>query len=145
MPIVDVKPFRLSNAKLNIKSGTTDVGDFEKHVSTAQANPTTPTTEWRGLGGNVHTFAGAAGWALQLDYAQDWSQTNSLSRYLLENAGKLVTVTLTPAGGTISATNPGFRMTVMLVPGPIGGAVDQAAVGSVTLPVDGAPVVVTTP
>lgn len=145
MPQIAVKPIRLSNVKLNIKSGATDVGDFEMHVSSVQLNPTTPTASWRGLGGNAHKFAGTPEWDMAVDYAQDWSATTSLSRYLLDNAGKSVTITLTPGGGTISTTNPGFRVSATLVPGPIGGGVDAVAVGTVTLPIDGQPAVVTAP
>lgn len=145
MAVIDVKPIRLSNAKLNIKSGATDVGDFEKHVSNVLLSPTTGAVNWTGLGGNTHQFPTATVWVLTLDYAQDWSATTSLSRYLLENAGKTVTITLTPAGGVISASNPGFVVTATLVPGPIGGAVDTVSVGQVSLPVDGAPTVKTTP
>lgn len=145
MAQIAVQPFRLVNAKLNVKSGATDVGDFEKHVSLAQLTPTTGTVSWKGLGANAHKFPGTTEWDCQLDYAQDWASTTSLSRYLLDNAGKTVTITLTPQGGTISPTNPGFRFTATLVPGPVGGGVETVAVGSVTLPVDGAPTVVTAP
>lgn len=144
MAQIAVSPIRLSNVKLNIKNGATDVGDFEKHVSEVLLTPTTPTTSWTGLGANVHQFVGTTTWQASLAHAQDWSTANSLSQYLLDHEGEQVVMTFTPGGGTISATNPAFRCTVTLVPGQIGGAVDAVATSPVTLPVTGKPAKITT-
>lgn len=143
MAVVNVSPIRLSNVKLNIKSGATDVGDFEKHVSEVLLIPTTGSTSWTGLGGNVHQFPTATTWVAQLNYAQDWTAATSLARYLFDNQGKPVTLTFIPGGGAASVSNPGFRVTATLVAGPIGGTVDTIGTAQVSLPVDGAPVTVT--
>lgn len=146
MAVIEIQPIRLANVKLNIKSGATDVGDFEKHVSTVLMTPTTGSVSWSGLGGNTHSFPTSTTWAVQIDYAQDWKNATSLSRYLYANAGKEVTLTFATDGtAAISTTNPGWRVNITIQPGAVGGAVDTVGTASVTLMASAAPVLVTTP
>ncbi len=133
MAVIEVVPIVMKDATLSIPSTTGS--DFKKHVSKVQFDPTTPTTSWTGLGGNVHTAIGTTTWAVAIDYAQDWGTVGSLSQYLLENAGDKVNITFAPEAG-----GPSFTADVLIVPGAIGGAVNAVATASVTLPVVGAPV-----
>lgn len=146
MAQIAVKPIKLSNVKLNIKSGSTDVGDFEKHLSQVLLTPSSSNVAWKGLNPDAtFNFPTATTWTCALAYAQDWAQTTSLSRYLLDNDGAEVVLTFLPDNGkAISATNPAFRVTVTLQAGAIGGAVDTVATATVTLQVQGKPAVVTT-
>ncbi|WP_144719242.1 hypothetical protein [Agrococcus jejuensis] len=146
MAQINVKPLRLSNVKLNIKSGATDVGDFEKHVSQVELTPSSGSVSWKGLNPDaVFNFPTGTTWACTLAYAQDWSQATSLSRYLFDNDGAEVVLTFLPNNGAVvSATNPAFRVTVTLQAGAVGGTVDSVAAATVTLQVQGKPVIVTT-
>lgn len=141
MAQIAVNPLRLSNVLLKIKSGATDVGDFEKHVSQVELTPSTGSVSWAGLNPDaVFNFPTATTWQATLAYAQDWSAVTSLSGYLFANAGQTVTMFFQPDNGkAISATNPAWKATVTLTAGAIGGSVDTVATASVTLQVQGKP------
>jgi hypothetical protein len=144
---IAVKPLVLRNAKVNIKKGTTDAGDFEKALSQVELTPSAGNVSWKGLNPDaVFNFPTATTWTCTLAYAQDWTAATSLSRYLLENDGAEVVLTFLPNNGeAISATNPAFRVTVTLQAGAIGGSVDSVAVATATLQVQGKPAVVVAP
>lgn len=146
MAQINVKPLKMADVLLKIKSGATDVGDFEKAVSAVEFQPQTGSVEWKGLDpAAVFQFPTATSWKLMLAFAQDWAATTSLSRYLFDNDGKEVTMFFQPNKGTaISATNPAVKATVILSAGAIGGQVDSVAVGSVTLAIQGKPEFVST-
>lgn len=134
----------IAAAPIVIKDAIITVGTdtYEKHVSSAtfQPTPTIPTVQWKSLSpasqlNDVGALSTA--WQLVIEYAQDWETANSLSQYLLTNAGQSKSVTVQPARG---ATKKAYQATVTIVPGPIGGKIDEVAVGSVSCPVTGAPV-----
>ena len=128
MPSIVVKPFVLSDVDLTLG----DAG-YEAHVSTAQFVPTTPMVVWKGLTPTAtFTDVGAASWALNLSYAQDWATSDSLSQYLFDNQGQTVTCVFAPSAGGSS-----FTADIVILPGSIGGAVDTTAVATVALGVSG--------
>lgn len=138
MAKIAVKPFVMRDCTMNIKDGATDVGDFEMHVSKLELVPTTSVQVFKGLAPTaVYQDIAAPEWVANTDYAQDWETLNSWSQYLLANVGKKVTMKFTPKNGTgVKA----ITVTVTLLPGSIGGTVGAFATGSVSLPVDGQPV-----
>lgn len=116
--------------------------NYEAHVSKVQFNPTTPLVKWKGLTPtSQYSFPGTSDWTLTLEYAQDWKTANALSQYLLANAGQSKSVTFKPKKPT--TTGPTWTATVIMAPGPIGGAVDTVPTGAVTLGVVGVPVLTT--
>jgi len=133
MTKIEVQPIVLKDCELII-----DVDDYAAHVSKVQFDPNTPSASWKGLAPSaVFNASGASTWTCSLEYAQDWTTPDSLSRYLLAHAGEKKDVTFQPEAG---AGLPAFLATVTIAPGPIGGTVDGVPTGAVTLQVDGAPV-----
>ena len=130
MATLDVKPLVLKDVELLIGTGTPD--DFRKHASGVAFNPSSSTQTWTGLGANTHTDSGTPTWVCQIDYVQDWSSTNSLSRYLYEHAGETVPIEFRP----ISGDGPSFTANVSITPGAIGGQVNAFATTSVQLGCD---------
>ena len=126
-----------------LKDVTLKVGadNYEAHVSSVEFVPTSGTVPWKGLTpSSVFNFATKATWQCNLAFAQDWETPNSLSAYLFDNEGEIVVADFYPeAGGT------GFRATLNIVPGSIGGAVDSVAVATVTLGVQGRPARIVAP
>jgi hypothetical protein len=132
MAEIAVVPFVMGNAVLTF---TTD--SYSAHVSSAVFTPqdNAPVT-WKGLTPTAVFSSGInAVWTLDLEFAQDWATTNSLSKRLLSSEGVAQTVTLQPicGGATITAT-------VILAPGAMGGTVDEYATATVSLGVRGKPV-----
>lgn len=134
---------QIAVAPIVIKDAIITVGtdSYEKHISSATFQPTSDITvvKWQGMSPTAtfsDTSAPVVSWQLVLEYAQDWETANSLSNYLLTNAGQSKTVTVQPARG---AGKKSFTATVTIVPGPIGGKVNEVPVGTVTLNVTGAP------
>lgn len=112
---------------------------YEAHVSSVKFDPQTSPVTWKGLTPTaVFSDAGSAVWTCTIAFAQDWLTANSLSQYLLANAGTQKTVIFKPQGTTTG--KPIFTATLVIVPGPIGGDVDAVMTGSVTMGVVGAPV-----
>jgi hypothetical protein len=93
---------------------------------------------WKGLKPtSVHAFPVAPTFTLDLEYAQDWDGTTSLSRYLWDHQGEVISgVILEPASG--EGTRWTFDMIVAT--GAVGGAVDTVATSSVSLGISGKPV-----
>lgn len=138
MAEIAVDPFDLKDVDLEFDPAGVD-HNFKAHVSTVQFVPTSSTSTWKGLAPSaVFTFGQKATWTCRMDFAQDWETTNSLAQYLLANEGEEVDVSFTPRSGQ----GPSFTATLILAAPPIGGTVDQAAVGSVTHGVKGKPVLV---
>lgn len=138
MAKIAVKPFVLRDCTLNIKDGATDVGDFEAHVSKVEFTPNTSVQTFKGLTPSaVYQDVAAPEWTAGIDYAQDWDTANSFSQYALANVGKKVTMKFTPKVGTGAKS---ITATVTLLPGGIGGTAGAFATSSVSLPVDGQPV-----
>lgn len=130
MAQIAVQPIYLKDVVLSVAGS-----DFEKHVSGVTFTPSVTTATWKGLEPTaVFTNVGASTWMVDLEYAQDWETTGSLSAYLFANEGAEVELSFTPVtGGGVWTAN------VIIVPGAVGGAVDSYAVATVSLPVQGKP------
>jgi hypothetical protein len=138
MAEIDVRPFIMRNAI--IEFGT---DDFAKAVSTATIANSSGTTDFKGLKPSaVYTFPQATTYTLELTYAQDWSASTSLSRYLWEHKGETVPFTLNPddTSGDPTLGSTAWAGTVAIAPGAVGGDVDAVAIATVTLGIVGEPV-----
>lgn len=126
---------------LFLKSASVTVSgvEYADLVSNVVFTPTTPTVTHKGISGKVSTSTGATEWTVTFDYAQSFDTAGSLALRLFNDAGKQVPVIFKPEGSAAATT---ITATVTLLPGTIGGAIDTAAVASVTLPVDGKPTIV---
>lgn len=139
MPVIAVTPFVLKNVSMKIGSD-----NYEAHVSQVEFVPATSEVTWKGLTPtSVFSDTTAPTWTCVLSFAQDWATANSLSSYLLANAGNTVSAVFGPKGATTGATI--FTASIILAPPNIGGTVDAVAVGQVTCGVVGAPVKSTAP
>lgn len=139
MPVIAIAPIVLTDVVMTI--GT---DDYQTNLSKVRFEPKVNTVTWQGLT-PASAYAGATSpiWECVLEYAQDWTTTNSLAAYLLTNQGAQKTAVFKPIGTTTG--KPIFTATVIIVPGPIGGDVNTVQTGQVTLPVVGAPVKTTAP
>lgn len=135
MATIAVKPLIMKDVILEI--GT---DDYKSHVDSVTFTPSASSVTWTGLGSNTHTDVSTATWVLALNYVQDWETTNSLSAYLFNNEGQSKDVTFHPASGS----GPSFTAEIVITPGAIGGAVNAYATTSVTLGVNGKPIMVPT-
>lgn len=128
---IAVAPFVLKDALLQI---ATD--NYEKHVSGVIFTPATTPVTWQGLTPDAAFSDGSNPiWTCQMDYAQDWTTTNSLAQYLLTNAGQQKIAVFKPLGTTTG--KPIFTASIIIVPGPIGGPVNTVQTGTVTMGVIG--------
>jgi hypothetical protein len=140
MAVLDVQPFVMKNAIVQL--GT---DDFAMAVSSATFTPSGGTTPFKGLKPTaVFTFPQSVTWVLDLEYAQDWSLETSLSRYLFDHIGEIIPATVNVDDVTTAGTTS-WTCDVAITAGAIGGAVDDVAVATVSLGVQGAPVPATTP
>jgi hypothetical protein len=141
--IVPVTPFIMKNAVIVFGDAATGQ-DFATACSSAILTPSSGTVEFKGLKPSaVFTFAQAVTYVLELEYAQDWSVEDSLSRYLFDHKGENVPATLNFDDATTGSTS--WALTVAVSPGAAGGAVDAVATATATLGVVGEPVPTTTP
>lgn len=131
MPVIPVQPLYLQDMTFSVAAD-----DYAAHVSSVTLTPSTSTTTWKG-GKPSATFTRTSTptWGCELAFAQDWESADSLSRYLWEHQGETVDVIFAPETGGTS-----WAVSINVIPGSIGGAVDGYATSTVTLGVDGAPV-----
>lgn len=128
---IAVQPFMMGNASL-----TFGTDGYEAHVSSATFTPSSSIVTWKGLTPSaVFSFGANATWTLDLELAQDFETADALARYLFENEGTTVTVVFEPVDGGASVTAE-----VIITPGAVGGAVDAVATSTVSLGVQGKPV-----
>lgn len=133
MATISVQPLFMKDVMF-----TVGVDGYEKHVSSVTFTPSTPTASWKGLEPSAtFTNVGSATWMVDIEYAQDWQTTDSLSKYLFANQGETKTVVFYPENGT----GTGFTADIIIVSGAIGGAVDSYATTTVSLPLQGQPVI----
>jgi hypothetical protein len=101
------------------------------------------------LDGVTHQDAEPESYSLELTCVQDWDSTRpGLAYYLFNNKNTKVpfAVNVHPAGtATGDADMPPFAGTVTLVPMSYGGEANTYATSTVTLPIDGTPVLDITP
>lgn len=130
MATIAVNPFILNDVTLTVESD-----NYEAHVSSVTFTPSSSVVNWKGLTPTaVFSFGTNATWTCDLEYAQDWSTANALSRYLFEHEGDEIDVTFEPVAG-----GPAITATLIVTPGAIGGAVDAVATATVSLGVKGKP------
>lgn len=130
MALIAVSPFVLRDITLAIASS-----NYETSVSAAEFVPSSSVVTFKGLkAGSTVNLPTEATWVANLTYAQDWTNEDSLSNYLLDNAGETVVAVFAPKAG-----GPSFSAQVTIVPGSIGGAGDAIATASVSLTVNGEP------
>lgn len=117
---------------------------YEAAVSSVKFVPSYPVSKWKGLTpASVFSDTGIPEWVATIDFAQDWLTTNSLSQYLLTNAGTQKVVVFKPQGTTTG--KPIFTATLVIKSGDIGGTVDAFMTSSVSMEVIGQPVKTTAP
>lgn len=101
------------------------------------------------LDGVTHQDAEPESYSLELTMVQDWDSTRpGLAYYLFNNKNTKVPFALNvhPSGtATGDADMPPISGTVTCVPASYGGEANQYATTTVTLPIDGTPVVDITP
>ncbi|MBN9207279.1 MAG: hypothetical protein J0H96_01285 [Microbacterium ginsengisoli] len=119
-------------------AGTITIGTdgYKAAIESAVLTPTTPTETFRDIGGGITQVAGTPSWELQVNLAQDWKTTNSLSQFLVTNQGTKKVVVFTPQTG-----GKGFTITALIVAGAAGAAASGVAKATVNLPCDGQPVI----
>jgi len=136
MALITVTPIVLKNAVFKVAAD-----NYESSVSSVEFQPSPTTSTWKGLAPTAQfTFAGNSTWVAAISFAQDWETEDSLSAYLFDHEGESIVVDFYPEAG-----GQGFRATVSIVAGSIGGAVDSVAVATVSLPVQGKPARIVTP
>lgn len=130
MAAVAVAPIVLKNATLKVAAD-----NYESGVSEVSFVPSTAQTtlSFKGINGATHSETTTQGstWVCNLTYAQDWETPTSLSNYLHANEGEEVAVEFVPEAGS---GQPAFTATITVVPGQIGGPVDQVLTATVSLP-----------
>ncbi|QCQ16988.1 hypothetical protein [Microbacterium sp. RG1] len=130
-----VKPIVLNDIDLVL--GT---DNYEAHVSKVELVPTTPTAQWKGMTPTaIHNLTGTPTWVCNIDYAQDHETALALAQWLAANVGVPTVMKFKPKKPA-TGTAPLYTATIVPVPGPIGGALDSVATGSVSMPVNGQPV-----
>lgn len=125
MAVIAVAPFVLKDVTLKIGAD-----NYEKHVSSVTFTPSVSKQTWKGLGGNSYTDQGFADWTCEIEYAQDWNTTNSLSQYLHANEGVSVAAEFVPKLGTGGSK---FAAQLAIAPGAIGGNEGAFLTASVSL------------
>jgi hypothetical protein len=128
---------QIAVAPLFLKDVLFSVGtdSYEKHVSSVTFTPSTSPQTWKGLNPeSTFTNVGTATWTVDIEFAQDWATTSSLSAYLFDNQGQTKTVVFEPVNG-----GQGFTASIIIVAGAIGGAVDGYGTATVSLPLQGQP------
>jgi hypothetical protein len=134
MATIAVQPIILNDVSLAVAAD-----NYEAAVSRVEFVPSSSVVTWKGMTPSaVFSFGTTATYVANIEYAQDWSTTNSLSKYLFDNEGKTVTMTFKPKKPA-SGTSPTWTASVIIAPGSIGGAVDSVATSSVSLGVVGKP------
>lgn len=121
-------------------AGTVSIGvdEYTTAIESCILDPKTPVTVINDVGGGVNAVAGVPVWTAVLAILQDLITASSLSQYLIANAGQVKTLAYRPQAGTGAKT---FTVSVLIVPGAIGGAGGALAKASVTLQVIGQPVI----
>ena len=132
---------------LKVITLTLDGDDYSLDVVDAAVVPTPGDVQSiRTLDGVYHSDAEGETWALNLTCVIDWDTTRpGLAAYLQANSGDKVAFELRANEDAISTSNPSIKGTVTLVPIQYGGPGNEYATAEVSLPIDGAITVDTTP
>ncbi len=121
-------------------AGTISIGtdEYTAAVTGCTLTPTTPTAPINDIGGGTTYAVGTPVWAVLLNFAQDLITASSLSQFLIANVGQIKPISFKPQAGS---TSKGFTVQAVILPAPVGGAGAAVAMSSVTLPVNGQPVI----
>lgn len=132
---------------LKIITFTLDGTDFSEDVLDVEVVPTPGDVQTiRTLDGVTHQDASSESWGLRIRAVVDWDTTRpGLASYLFDNKGTSVAFAFRDTTGAISTTKPAITGNVTLVPLSYGGTGNAFAESEVVLPIDGDPVVDTTP
>lgn len=136
MAQIAVAPYVFKDARISVAAD-----NYEKHLSGVTLNPSADqnTVTWQGLTPATtftDTTQPTVSWQVSFEYAQDWVTANSLSQYLLANSGLTKAIKIQPVAGVGAKT---FSVNAVIVPGPVGGNVNEVQTSSVTLNVIGQP------
>lgn len=129
MPDILTEPFIVDDATLTIEAD-----DYTSALNSAKLTPTTPTAQFRDIGGKIRTVAGKPAWTFDLGAAQDWAADSSLVHYLRINHGKAKSATLTPKAGGRAVS-----FTFVCISTDVLGAAAGIAAATVQLPVNDQP------
>lgn len=98
------------------------------------------------LDGVTHQDAAPESWALRIRAVIDWDSVRpGLAYYLFANSGDAVAFEVKDTTAAKSTSKPSITGTCTLVPLPYGGDGNVFAEGEVLLPIDGTPVLDSTP
>jgi len=122
----------MSNATFKVGAN-----NYEAAVSKVVLTPTVTVSKFKGISGATTRTSSAPEWVCSIDFPQDFATATSLSNFLMQNSGTVVIADLTPVAG-----GPGYRVSILLVPGEIGGTVDNTSTASVSLEVIGQPTLI---
>lgn len=115
---------------------TIDTVAYANQSSTARLTPEAETQTWRGLVPDaIVQDVDTPVWTFNLSAIQDYTVAVGLARYLTDNHGNQIDVTLEPKAGGVSAA-----FTAVAVACDFGGEQGQFATIEVELPVIGQPV-----
>lgn len=132
MTVIAPAPIFMNDATLSV---ATD--DYAAACSSIKVVPVNTIVTFKGLKRtSVKKFAGNSEWTLEITLAQDLATATSLQNYLLTNQGQTKEFVFEPISGGKKVT-----VSAMIVPGEIGGDVETVATQTVSLGVDGAPVI----
>ena len=144
-------PILLTDTSLTISVAGVAAGaatEFRCQLTKAQLTPADSSTSSATLETFCNTYTSPGGlsvWTLDLDGFQAYADATDLSMLLFDHEGEEGTYHLVPAGGVVSATNPGFQGVVTLKPTAVGGTAKQYGTFSVSLPCTEKPTKVVTP
>lgn len=133
---IDPNPFVMRNGLITIGADS-----YQKAVSSAQLVPSSSTVTFQGLEPTAtYTFPAGTTFTFDLEYGQDWSTEDSLSRMLWDAAvtGEPLTVSYTP-NNPASGGKTTWEFEVFATAGAVGGAVNAVATATVSLGVVGWP------
>lgn len=113
--------------------------DLSTYVSSITLNRNFDELEITAMGDTGHKYvAGLESSSITIDFFNDWA-TGKVGQTLDSLVGATTTVTVQPASGAVSATNPKYTMTVLVNNiTPVNGAIGDLATQSVTWNVNGA-------
>jgi len=141
--MVTSNPFVLRDVSLTLTpTGGGTAEEYRCQLSQAELVPTAA----GGGGASLTTFCnsysdsgGNASWALALSGFQSYEDASDFSMLSFDAEGEEFDFVLSPMGGTVGPTNPGFGGTVTMVATNIGGTAGQYAVFTASLPCGGKP------
>jgi hypothetical protein len=132
MAAVAAVPIILNNVTVQIGDDT-----YEAACRTVRFVPTTAVVKWKGLTPSAtFAFAGTPEWDVTVTFAQDIASAASLTKALHTGVGTKPVLVFEPVAG-----GPTVTATIVLIPGDIGGDIDTVPESSVTMPVQGQPVI----